>query len=210
MTRAEAVHVLARDPALGASLARLLAASGIEAVACPSARELLARVGAGGGCVLADVEAPGLDALCLRADLERAGAAAAIVLLAPRAGACPAGSALRSEGVELIEEPCEASALVAAVERALEALRSRAAAASGHRDLERRLQALTRREREVFALVTAGLANKSIAARLGASEKTVKIHRGRVMRKMGAETLAHLVRMAEALAPALSVPGPSV
>src|SRR6266545_5592995 len=103
MTPEEMVRVVARDGFIGASLVRLLAANGIEAVLFRSGRELFASMAGAGACVLAELEAPGLDALNLQADLEAAGIAAAVVLLAPHAE-LPAGvPALRSAGVELVE-----------------------------------------------------------------------------------------------------------
>jgi RNA polymerase sigma factor (sigma-70 family) len=101
--------------------------------------------------------------------------------------------------VDFLEKPVDGKTLLPAIRRAAE--RSRALKAS-HKErmaLERRYADVTPREREVFALVTSGLPNKQIAADLGVSERTIKVHRARVMKKMRAESLAHLVRMAQRL-----------
>lgn len=107
--------------------------------------------------------------------------------------------AMKGGAVDFLEKPVDGDALLPAIRRA--AARSRALKAS-HEErvaLERRYAEVTRREREVFALVTSGLMNKQIAADLGVTEKTIKVHRARVMEKMGAKSLADLVRKAERL-----------
>jgi len=106
---------------------------------------------------------------------------------------------MKGGAVDFLEKPVDGDALLPAIRRA--AARSRALKAS-HEErvaLERRYAEVTRREREVFALVTSGLMNKQIAADLGVTEKTIKVHRARVMEKMGAKSLADLVRKAERL-----------
>lgn len=106
---------------------------------------------------------------------------------------------MKQGAVDFLEKPFEADDLVAAIRRAI-ALGERTRAARNEREvLEVRLGALTPREREVLALVAAGLPNKLVADRLGTMEKTIKVHRGRVMAKMGASSLAALVRMADKL-----------
>ena len=107
--------------------------------------------------------------------------------------------ALKAGAVNFLAKPFTKSELLAAVAEALTRSRSIANDRKARRDLDARYQSLTPREREVFALVATGLLNKVIADRLGAAEATIKIHRGRVMDKMGATSIAHLVRLAESL-----------
>ena len=105
--------------------------------------------------------------------------------------------AMKDGAVDFLEKPFTADQLLDCVRRALETHRLRHAEQAARQDLEERLAALTPREREVLDLVVAGLLNKQIAARLGTAEKTIKIHRGRVMEKMQVSSLAELVRMVE-------------
>jgi len=106
---------------------------------------------------------------------------------------------MKTGAIDFIEKPFSDEDLLAAVRTALDASRGKALAHEERTALEKKVKSLTPREREVFVLVAQGLPNKIIGARLGASEKTIKTHRGRVMDKMAAGSLADLVRMAEHL-----------
>jgi len=107
--------------------------------------------------------------------------------------------AMRHGAVDFLEKPVDHKALLEAVHRATERTRTERKLIVGLESLQRRFQSLTPREREVFGLVTSGLINKQAGEELGTREKTIKVHRARVMLKMNAESLAELVRMAERL-----------
>jgi len=104
---------------------------------------------------------------------------------------------MKAGAVDFLEKPVQDQALLDAVQRALARARELRAARAEREGIARRVAALTAREREVLALVVAGLPNKLVADRLGASEKTIKVHRARVMQKMRADSLAQLVRLAQ-------------
>jgi FixJ family two-component response regulator len=107
--------------------------------------------------------------------------------------------AMKAGAVEFLTKPFREQDLLEAIQRGIERNRITRQQSAELRTLQRRYALLTPREREVFPRVTSGLLNKQIAAEMGASEKTIKVHRGQVMHKMKAESLAHLIQMAEKL-----------
>jgi FixJ family two-component response regulator len=151
------------------------------------------------GCLILDAR------LALRRDrdsrggLTESGAGLPVVITAAEADVAMAVGAMKAGAFDFLEKPCSEQQLLDAVAAALEADRRRRAEAEYRDDLRGRFQLLSRREREVMMLVTAGKMNKQIAWELGLSEITVKVHRGSAMRKMGARNLAGLVRMADAI-----------
>lgn len=196
------IAIIDDDDSLRRALARLLTASGYQVRTFASATEFLAErlpIEATPGCLLIDVRMPGLGGLELQAVLNSAGAQSAIVFMTGHGDVQTGVKAMKSGAVDFLLKPFTDDELLEAVGRAL--LRN-AESRVEHREideLEHRAAKLTRREKEVCTLVVAGKLNKQIAAALGTSEKTVKVHRSRVMAKMEAASLAELVRIVERL-----------
>lgn len=194
------VYVIDDDKSVRRSLARLLRAAGWEVEACASAAEFRGcDLADRPTCLVLDVQMPGLTGLELQEELTALGLDPAIVFVTGHGTVKRSVRAMKWGAVDFIEKPFEERDLLAAVARAVESDRGRRRQRALLATLERRHETLTTRERQVFDLVVTGLLNKQIAGRLGTSEKTVKVHRGRVMRKMQAGSLADLVRMAARL-----------
>ena len=186
------VFVIDDDASLRRALERLLRAEGYAVEGFASAEAYLERAHHDGpGCVLLDLALPGIDGLELQARLARDTRALPIVFLSGHADVPSGVHAMKTGAVDFLTKPVEADKLLTAVRAALERRASQI-------DTRERFSGLSGREREVMALVVAGLRNKQIAAQLGITEKTVKVHRARVMEKTGATSLAGLVRLAAA------------
>jgi FixJ family two-component response regulator len=199
MTRENlSIAVVDDDPAMCRSVARVLSSGGFSPVTYSSPRSLLEEIDTlRPGCVVADLSMPELTGLELQRRLAARDLDYPIVFISGHGDIRSSVQAMRGGAVDFLPKPFEASALLEAVDRAL--ARSVAARAVSARlaELQRRVTSLTRRERQVFAQVVEGSMNKQIAASLGIAEKTVKVHRARVMRKMGARSVAELARLAE-------------
>lgn len=189
------VHLIDDEPAVRRALARLLAAAGYRSEGHGSAEEFLAHRDPGiPGCAIVDLCLPGSDGLDLQARLAAAPSAPPLIFLTGRGDLGASVRAMKGGAVDFLTKPVEAEALLAAVGDAL-ALDHRARAAhAAQAGFEDRFGLLTPREREVLEGVVAGQLSKQIAAELGVAEKTVKVHRGRLMQKMQARTIADLVR----------------
>lgn len=194
--RAPTVYVVDDDDAVRNSLRLLLRSSGIDAVTHASATEFLtAHDEAAPGCLLLDVRMPDMTGLELQRQLHRRGVSLPIIFITGHGDIPMAVDAMRLGAFDFLQKPFRDEDLLDRVRRALEHDRLRRLERQGRDDVATRIATLTPREREVMALVTRGLANKVIAADLGLSQRTVEIHRSRVMEKMGAASLAQLVRM---------------
>jgi FixJ family two-component response regulator len=200
MSNKTRIAIIDDDRSILKSLLRMLSVAGFEVVAFSSAREFLAAVDTEGvSCAISDLRMPGVDGLELQQTLRSRLPYLSIVFITGH-GDLPAGvSAMKAGAVDFLEKPVRNEVLLEAINRAIERSRSLLAAATEIEELKIRYQRLTPREGEVFALVAAGLLNKQIGAELGAAEKTIKQHRGRVMKKMEAGSFAELVLMAERL-----------
>ncbi|HSE45852.1 MAG TPA: LuxR C-terminal-related transcriptional regulator, partial [Gemmatimonadales bacterium] len=165
------------------------------------------------GCLVLDVRMPELSGLDLQQALDEAGCHMPIIFITGYGDVPTAVRAIRRGAVDMLIKPVDERQLFAAVSRALQIDRAEQAVRAEQAELGRRYARLTPRERQVFALVVAGLLNKQVAARLGTSERTVKVHRARVMRKLGVESFAELVRLGTQLgigpAPVARFPSPS-
>lgn len=190
------VYVVDDDSEVRDAIADMLAAAGLRTQTFPSAEAFLGRtLDDVPGCLLLDVCLPGLSGLDLQRQLNDRSSSVPIVFMSGHADVPMSVQALRAGAVTFLQKPFDARALLDAVHEALTRDRRVRAERAWRDDLARRLALLSPREREVMAGVVAGESNKEIARRLGISEITVKLHRGRVMRKMRAETLADLVRL---------------
>ena len=194
------VFVIDDDPSMCRAVERQLHGAGYRVETFASAQVYLDRAPhAGVACIVSDVRMPGLSGLDLQASLAQASRDLPIVFISGHGDVSITAHAMRAGAINFLAKPFTRSDLLAAVAEALARCRELDAARSERAELQARYESLTPREREVLALVAAGLLNKLIADRLGAAEATVKIHRGRVMEKMGADSVADLVRMTERL-----------
>jgi FixJ family two-component response regulator len=194
------VFVIDDDPSMCRAVERQVQGAGYRVETFASAQGYLDRgPHAGVACIVSDVRMPGLSGLDLQASLAQAGRDLPIVFISGHGDVSITAHAMRAGAVNFLAKPFTRRDLLAAVAEALARGRELDSARSARAALQARYESLTPREREVFALVAAGLLNKLIADRLGAAEATVKIHRGRVMEKMGADSVADLVKMAERL-----------
>lgn len=196
MGPAGSVYVVDDDYDVRASLALLLRSVGIEAKCFDSAAALLAAVGPeSAGCVVADVRMPGMSGLELQRELARRGIALPLLMITGHADVPTAVQAMKSGALDFLQKPFSDQALLDRVQAALRLDAERRRERSTQADVQARLAALTPREREVMDRVVAGKPNKIVARELALSTRTVEIHRARLMEKMGARSLAELVRL---------------
>lgn len=199
------VYIVDDDAAMGRALCRLLGTVGLEAVAFSSAQAFLEHPRReGAACLVLDVRMPGVGGLDLQTQLREAQKTMPIVFITGHGNVPTSVRAMKSGAIDFLQKPFNDNELLAAVQRAVAVSRQAWSENAGRAEIERRFGLLTRRERQVLALVVTGRLNKQIAAELGAAEKTIKIHRGRVMQKMQANSVADLVRMTERLTPGAS------
>ena len=192
------VFLVDDDPGVLRALTRLLRASGREVRAFASQQEFLGQHDPDApGCLVLDVAMPERSGLELQRDLVASGAERAVVFITGQGDIPTSVQAMKAGAVDFLTKPFNDVELLAAVQAAID----RDALMRRHRaereETARRLATLTLRERQVLEHVVAGQLNKHIAASLGTVEKTIKVHRGRIMQKMGAASLVELVRMAD-------------
>ena len=192
------VYLVDDEPDLRRALERLLRTEGCEVEGFNSAAEFLACVPPDApGCIVLDVAMPGIDGLAMQQRLSDAGGLMPIVFLTGHGDIPMSVRAVKAGAVDFLTKPVKGADLLRAVAAALALAEQRQALRADLADLQSRAAQLTPREREVFGHVIAGRLNKVIADRIGTTEQTVKVHRARVMEKLGAKSVADLVRIGQ-------------
>jgi FixJ family two-component response regulator len=193
------IFVVDDDPSVRKALTRLVRSAGYDVQAFASAREFLESEwdSQGPACLVLDVRMPGLSGIDLQRELQMANAILPIVFITGHGDIPMSVKAMRAGAVDFLPKPVKANELVGAIERALARAVRDYTEREEMEEIQSRLNSLTPREREVMALIVRGLLNKQVAFELGTVEKTIKVHRARVMEKMQVESLAELVRVAE-------------
>lgn len=203
------VFVVDDDASVRKSLDRLLSAAGYRVQTFDSARAFLARTqlpGEDSQCLILDVRMPGINGLDLQTSMRNSGSTIPIVFSTGFGDVTSSVRAMKVGAVDFLTKPIDEDELLAAVQRGLTLDAETRQLKNVMNALIQRLGRLTPRERQVFALVVTGMLNKQIAGQLGTCERTIKVHRARIMKKMEAGSVAELVRMAVKLGPAIDAP----
>lgn len=194
------VLVVEDDESVRRALGNLFQSVGLEVQLFGSASDMLqSKIPATASCLVLDVRLPGLSGLDFQTELAKANIHIPIIFMSGHGDIPMTVRAMKGGAVDFLTKPFRDQDMLDAVGAAIERDRKRRETEKIVSDLQARFETLTPREREIFPLVSSGLMNKQIAAELGLAEITVKIHRGHIKRKMGARSLAELLRQAEAL-----------
>ena len=192
------VFIVEDDPSMREALIDLLTSVGLSVEAFKSAREFLEyRRRDATACLVLDVRLPGLSGLDLQRELAHTESPIPIIFITGHGDIPMSVRAMKEGAVEFLAKPFRDQDLLDSIQHALEIDRAARKERTLVTELRRRYESLTNREREVLRLVVSGLLNKQIAGELGSSEVTVKMHRGQVMRKMKAQSIVELLRMAQ-------------
>jgi FixJ family two-component response regulator len=194
--RAPTVYIVDDDDAVRSALRLLLKSVGLAAATVPSAQEFLATYDPQQpGCLILDVRMPGMSGLELQQQLNMRGAIIPVIFITGHGDVPMAVEAMQQGAFDFLQKPFRDQDLIDRIQRALAKDQTGRTELRERARIKERMESLTAREREVLDLVTSGKPNKIMAADLGVSQRTVEIHRARVMEKMGASSLAQLVRM---------------
>ena len=194
------VFVVDDDAGVRRSLRRLISVAGWKVETFASADEFLERAPHDGpACLVLDVRLPGLDGLALQRRLAQSSSEIPIVFITGHGDIPMTVRAMKAGAIDFLSKPFEDEALLEAIERGVERSRTYRHKQKHLETIRARERSLSPREREVFDLVVTGLLNKQVAGQLGIGEKTVKVHRARVMERMRVESLAELVKLSELL-----------
>lgn len=195
------VLVVDDDPSVRRALVNLFESVGLRVAAFGSAPEILqSKPPEVPSCLVLDIRLPGLSGLDLQADLAKANIHTPIIFITGHGDIPMTVRAMKSGAVDFLTKPVRDQDMLDAVQAAIQRDRKRREIEKTVSNVRSRFESLTPRERDVLSLVASGKMNKNVAAELGLAEITVKIYRGQIMRKMGAKSLAELVKMNEALA----------
>jgi FixJ family two-component response regulator len=198
MSDAPVVYVVDDDPSVSRALARLFRVAGLRLLSFATAQEFLDhRNFESPSCLVLDVQLPGLNGPDLQKELKDRGCVLPIVFITGHGNVPMAVEAMRAGAIHFLPKPCDNRELLAAIRQALESDGQRLARQEETLQIKRLVDSLTPRERDVFLLVAAGMANKNIASCLGVCIQTVKLHRGHVMNKLQLDSVADLVHFAE-------------
>jgi FixJ family two-component response regulator len=202
------VFVVDDDPSMRRALTNLFESVGLQVEALGSAQEMLqSKPPDVPSCLVLDIRLPGSSGLDLQADLAKANIRIPIIFITGHGDIPMTVRAMKGGAVDFLTKPVRDQDILDAVRAAIERDRKQRDVEKTVADVRSRFETLTEREREVLTLVASGLMNKQVAAELGLAEITVKIYRGQIMRKMGAKSLADLVRMTEMLGIRRAKPG---
>jgi FixJ family two-component response regulator len=190
------IYLVDDDESLLRALSRLLRIDGFDTVPFGSPTDFLQSIGqATPGCVIADLKMPEMSGIEMYERMEQAGCTFPVIFLTGQAAIPDSVMAMKRGAINFLTKPASREELLAAIDEAFQIQEAKKQEHSENVELRRKFGSLTPREREVCVKVTEGLLNKQIAGDLGITEKTIKVHRGRVMEKMQANSVAALVRM---------------
>lgn len=190
------IYIVDDDDGMRRALTVLLTTVGYQAVAFARPADFLAQYNQNHpGCLVLDVRMPEMSGLEVQQQLNRAGSMLPVIMITGHGDIPMAVQAMKDGAFDFLQKPFRDQELLDRINAALKQDAENRAMVARHAEVKRRLDSLTPREREVMALVVDGRANKVIAVDLGLSERTVEIHRANVMEKMGARSVAHLVKM---------------
>jgi FixJ family two-component response regulator len=199
-TESATVFVVDDDPSVRKSLTRLILAAGLKVVTFASAQAFLDQsLPSGPGCLVLDVRMPGQSGLDLQAELNARNIRTPVIFITGHGDIAGSVKAMRGGAIDFLTKPFKPKHLLDTIQKAIQKDARRQASHAENTLIQQRVQTLTPREREVLNLVIKGRLNKQIASELGAAERTIKVHRGRVMQKMQVTSVAELVHAIEQL-----------